>query len=97
MKKYRYVVEYNNALYVIEVDDWEENNMVIVDVVAEDYVARYVNEGGKDRVGACFQELCFTNNDDVTIEDFIAHVSFVLGFGEVLAVLEVEKRLVIKR
>jgi len=97
MRRYRYVVEYNGKLYVIDIKDYEENNMIVIDLVLDDYEARYTNEGSKDMVSMCSQELCFTNNDDVTIEDFLAHVSFILKFGEVLAILEVEKQLVIKK
>jgi len=84
-------------LFIVEVEDYEEDNIVTVNLNTGEYEIRYTNENGKDRISSCLAGLCLSSSDDTTIEDFIAHVSFVLGFGEVLAVEILEKQLVIKK
>jgi len=96
MKRYRYVVEYNGILFIVEVEDYEEDDIVVVNLKTGEYEIRYTNEKGKDVVSNCLAGLCLTSNDNITIEDFITHVSFVLNFGKVLAVETLEKQLVVK-
>jgi len=97
MKKYRYIVECKGILHLVDIEDYEEDDIVVVNLETNEYRIRYVNAKGKDEVGGYLAGLSLTSNDDTVIEDFITHVSFILNFGEVLAVETLEKQLVIKR
>jgi len=97
MRRYKYVVEYSGKLYVIEVEDREEDGMVIVGLATDDFVIKYVNDKGEDKVNTYLQELWVTDTSDETIEEFMTNVSFILSYGNVLAILETDKQLVVLR
>jgi len=96
MKRYRYVVEYNGKLYVIDIKDYEKDGMVVIDLVLDDYVIKYVNEKGEDRVTAYLNELWITDANDGTIEEFMTNISYMLNYGEILAIIEIEKQVMVK-